>query len=138
MLKLKILVCAIMSGFRKSDHKCHYSPLNSHWNGTIHWALVTPADETRSEEEPSKSKVFSMWSPFLYMVIKNGHNFAILALITFLNCHFTHHACSIKTVYKQITWDKMAVSYSFLCGDNIVQTEDINFITLCHVSSYLH
>ena len=30
--------------------------------------LVKPADETRNEEEPSKPKVSSFWSPLLYML----------------------------------------------------------------------
>ena len=47
--------------------------------------LVKPTDKTRSEEEPSKSKVSSLWSPFLYMLIKNCHTLAILAPINFLN-----------------------------------------------------
>ena len=33
-------------------------------------SLVKPADKTQSEEEPSKSKVTSLWSPFLYMLIE--------------------------------------------------------------------
>ena len=32
--------------------------------------LAKPADETRSEEEPSRLKLFSLWSPFLYMLIE--------------------------------------------------------------------
>ena len=32
--------------------------------------LTKPADETQSEEEPSRSKVSSLWSPFLYMLIE--------------------------------------------------------------------
>ena len=32
--------------------------------------LTKPSNETRSEEEPSKSKVSSLWSPFLYMLIE--------------------------------------------------------------------
>ena len=41
-------------------------------------------------------------------------------------------------VYKQITWDKMAVGYNFLHSDDIVKTEDADFITSCQVSSSLH
>ena len=43
--------------------------------------LAKPANETRIEEEPYKSKVSSFWLPFLYMLIENGHNLAILAPI---------------------------------------------------------
>ena len=32
--------------------------------------LTKPADETQSEEEPSRSKVSSLWSPFLYMLLE--------------------------------------------------------------------
>ena len=32
--------------------------------------LAKPADETGSEEEPSRSKLSSLWSPFLYMLIE--------------------------------------------------------------------
>ena len=32
--------------------------------------LVKAADETQSEEEPSKSNVSLFWLPFLYMLIK--------------------------------------------------------------------
>ena len=32
--------------------------------------LAKPADEIRSEEEPSRSKVSSLWLPFLYMLIE--------------------------------------------------------------------
>ena len=32
--------------------------------------LAKPADETQSEKEPSKSKIYSLWSPFLYMLIE--------------------------------------------------------------------
>ena len=32
--------------------------------------LAKQADETQSEEEPSRSKVSSLWSPFLYMLIE--------------------------------------------------------------------
>ena len=32
--------------------------------------LAKPADEPQSEEEPSKSKVCSLWSPFLCMLIE--------------------------------------------------------------------
>ena len=33
--------------------------------------LAKPADEkTESKEEPSKSKVSSFWSPFIYMLIE--------------------------------------------------------------------
>ena len=46
--------------------------------------LAKLADETRSKEEPSRSKVSVLWSPFLYMLIENGHNLAILAPINFL------------------------------------------------------
>ena len=63
---------------------------------------------------------------------------AILAPINFLNCHFTHHARLIKIVYKQIMWEKMAIGYSFLRGDDVVKTEDANFIASCQVSSSLH
>ena len=45
--------------------------------------LAKPADKTRTEEEPSKSKVSSLWSSFLYMLIENGHKSGILALINF-------------------------------------------------------
>ena len=41
-------------------------------------------------------------------------------------------------VYKQITWDKIAIGYSFLHGDYIVKTEDANFIASCQVNSSLH
>ena len=40
--------------------------------------LAKTADKTWSEEEPSKSKVSSLWLLFLYMLIENGHNLAIL------------------------------------------------------------
>ena len=43
----------------------------------------------------------------------------------------------IKIVYTQITYDKMAIGYSFLYDDDIVKTEDADFITLCQVSSSL-
>ena len=45
--------------------------------------LVKAADETRSEEETSKSKLSSFWTSFLYMLIENSHNLAILAPINF-------------------------------------------------------
>ena len=32
--------------------------------------LAKPANETRSEEEPFRLKVSSLWSPFLYMLIE--------------------------------------------------------------------
>ena len=32
----------------------------------------------------------------------------------------------------------MAAGYSFLCGNDVVRTEDANFIALCQVSSSLH
>ena len=32
--------------------------------------LAKPADETRSEEKQSRTKVSSLWSPFLYMLIE--------------------------------------------------------------------
>ena len=32
--------------------------------------LVKAADETHSEEEPSKSKASSFWLPFLYMLVE--------------------------------------------------------------------
>ena len=62
--------------------------------------FAKPADGTRSEKETSKSKVSSLWPPFLYMLIENGHNFAILVLapISFFNHHFTCHAHPIKIV----------------------------------------
>ena len=64
--------------------------------------LVKPADGTRSEKETSKSKVSLLWSPFLYMLIENGHNFAILVLapINFFNRHFTCYTHPIKIVYE--------------------------------------
>ena len=64
--------------------------------------LAKPADGTRSEKETSKSKVSSLWSPFPYMLIENGHNFAILVLapISFLNRHFTCHTHPTKIVYE--------------------------------------
>ena len=39
-------------------------------------------------------------------------------LSTFLNHHFTCHTRPIKTVYKQIMWDKIAIGYSFLLDDD--------------------
>ena len=62
--------------------------------------LAKPADGTQSEKETSKSKVSSLWSPFLYMLIENGHNFTILAPINVFNRHFARHARPIKMVYK--------------------------------------
>ena len=64
--------------------------------------LAKPADGTQSEKETSKSKVSSLWSPFLYMLIENGHNFTILVLapISFFNRHFTCHTLPIKIVYE--------------------------------------
>ena len=32
----------------------------------------------------------------------------------------------------------MAVGYSFLCGDDIVKTEDADFIALCQLNSSLY
>ena len=47
--------------------------------------LVKPVDKPQSEEEPLKSNVSSLWSPFHYMLIENNHNLSILAPIsTFL------------------------------------------------------
>ena len=65
--------------------------------------LVKAADETRSEEEMSKSKLSSFWTSFLYMLIKNIHKLAILAPINFSNCHFTWHTFQIKIAHKPIT-----------------------------------
>ena len=45
--------------------------------------LAKAADATRSEKEPYKSKFSSFWSPFLYILIENDHNLAILAPINF-------------------------------------------------------
>ena len=44
----------------------YYSPLNS--IETV--PLAKGADETQSEEEPSKSDVSPFWLPFLYMLIE--------------------------------------------------------------------
>ena len=33
-------------------------------------SLAKPANETQSEEKPSKSEVSSLWLPFLYMLIE--------------------------------------------------------------------
>ena len=67
---------------------------------------------------------------------KNGHNFAILAPIDFVNHHFTCHTHPVKIVYKQTIRDKMAIGYSFLLGDNIVETEDANFTASRQVCSF--
>ena len=50
--------------------------------------LAKPVNKTGSEEEPSRSKLSSLWLPFLYMLIENGHNLAILAPINFLKPPF--------------------------------------------------
>ena len=65
--------------------------------------LAKSANETQSEEEPCKSRVSSLWSPFLYMLIKNGHNLTILALINFLKLPLYSSCPPIKIVYKKIT-----------------------------------
>ena len=48
--------------------------------------MVKPADEAQSEEEPSKSKVSSFWSPFLYMLMEKwpqlGHTRSCQLLLT--------------------------------------------------------
>ena len=46
--------------------------------------LARAANETETEEEPSKSKVPLFWSPLLYMLIENSCNLAMLAPISFL------------------------------------------------------
>ena len=43
--------------------------------------MAKPANKIESEKESSKSKVFSLWSLFPYMLIENGHNLDILAPI---------------------------------------------------------
>ena len=48
--------------------------------------MVKSADKVQSEEEPSKSKVSSFWSPFLYMLIEKwpylGHTSSYQLLLT--------------------------------------------------------
>ena len=75
--------------------------------------MVKPADEAQSEEEPSKSKVSSFWSSFLYMLIEKwaqlGHTSPYKLLLTAI---LPVMSVQLRWLIK-IMYGKMAVSYRF-------------------------
>ena len=69
--------------------------------------MMKEVDEAQSEEEPSKSKISSIWSPFLCL-LNEKWTYSLLSTSVYHHC--TRHTRPIKMVYKQITREKKWLS----------------------------